>query len=121
MSDDELSAELARFDAMFEQLNETLGMDMRYELLNLFFPTLEECVNGMEGEIEAGNPDAVARHAHKLKGCAGQLGGEYLSGLAREIETWGRDGQLDPVRAAFPRLKSFAGALAAALKAKMQE
>jgi CheY-like chemotaxis protein len=113
---DELAEEMARIQTAFAQLRETLGMDMRDELLTLFYPTLDECLCGMEDALTAGHADAVYKHAHKLKGCAGQLGATHLAEQARAIEQLGREAQLTPIRDLLPPLRAFAQALADQLK-----
>jgi len=113
---DELAEEMARIQTAFAQLRETLGMDMRDELLTLFYPTLDECLCGMEEALVGGQADALYKHAHKLKGCAGQLGATHLAEQARAIEQLGREAQLMPIRDLLPPLRTFAQALADQLK-----
>jgi PAS domain S-box-containing protein len=113
---DELTAEIAQIQTTFAELKETLGMDMREELLTLFYPTLDECLSGMESALLIGDADALYKHAHKLKGCSGQLGARHLAEQSKQIEQYGKEGRLDLIREPLPALRQFADQLAAQLK-----
>ncbi|MGL6041861.1 MAG: Hpt domain-containing protein, partial [Deefgea sp.] len=71
---------------MFTELTQAVGMDMKDELLALFFPTLDECIEGLQQSIPAGDTTNIISFAHKLKGAAGQLGATRLAGYSKSIE-----------------------------------
>ena len=43
--------------------------------------------------------------AHSLKGASGQFGANQLSELARQMEMFGKDAELDKAKEVFPKLK----------------
>ncbi len=91
----EVENEMASIYQTFEDLKKMLGMDMTDELIQLFLPTLDECMANLGPVIESGNGDAVVACAHKLKGAAAQMGAQSLADLCKKVEQTGRDKTLD--------------------------
>ncbi|NHQ86442.1 PAS domain-containing protein [Iodobacter sp. HSC-16F04] len=92
---EELDKEMASINHTFEDLKTMLGMDMTDELIQLFLPTLDECLANLGTVIESGDGDAVVSCAHKLKGAAAQLGAQNLADLCKKVEQTGREKALD--------------------------
>jgi two-component system sensor histidine kinase TorS len=82
----ELQQELHDIERMFAELTQAVGMDMQDELLALFFPTQDECLNGLAQAISENNVEQIVGFAHKLKGAAGQLGGTRMATHCKRIE-----------------------------------
>jgi PAS domain S-box-containing protein len=87
--------EVASIYQTFEDLKKMLGMDMTDELIQLFLPTLDECLANLGPVIESGSGDAVVTCAHKLKGAAAQMGAQSLADLCKKVEQTGRDKKLE--------------------------
>ena len=100
-----LQQELKDIDQMFAELAQAVGMDMRDELLALFFPTLDECIEGLQQVLPLGDASHIVSYAHKLKGAAGQLGATRLSGYSKSIEMAAKNGDFVTARAEFVDLK----------------
>lgn len=81
-----LKRELLEIEVMFDELQRAVGMDMRDELLALFFPTMHECLSGLRLAIPAADWASMLSFAHKLKGASAQLGAAQISALSRTIE-----------------------------------
>ncbi|WP_288841498.1 PAS domain S-box protein [uncultured Deefgea sp.] len=82
----ELQQELLDIDRMFNELKQAVGMDMKEELLALFFPTLDECISGLSPAIVVGDSVQMVSLAHKLKGAAAQLGATKMATYCKAIE-----------------------------------
>ncbi|WP_198314556.1 PAS domain S-box protein [Chitinibacter sp. GC72] len=107
--------ELADIEKMLKELNQAVGMDMRDELLDLFLPTLNECLAGLEINIPARDAIQIVSFAHKLKGAAGQLGAARISQMCRAIELDARNNEFESMPAAFAELKILSSAIVQAL------
>lgn len=89
-----IDKEMSSIYQTFEDLKKMLGMDMTDELIQLFLPTLDECLTNLGPLIEAGEGEPVVVCAHKLKGAAAQMGALALADLCKKVEQTGRDNQL---------------------------
>ncbi|SFN21603.1 PAS domain S-box-containing protein [Formivibrio citricus] len=112
---DELRDDLASIEITFADLHKMLGMDMRDELLALYFPTQIECLAALEKALDDKQAEVVQTVAHKLKGASIQLGAKSLAARALSLERAGREGRLDEAAAEYPAMKRLAQALAAQL------
>jgi PAS domain S-box-containing protein len=92
---EDVDKEMISINQTFEDLKKMLGMDMTDELIQLFLPTLDECLANLGAVIESGDGDAVVSCAHKLKGAAAQLGAQSLADLCKKVEQTGRENTLD--------------------------
>ncbi|AZN35026.1 Hpt domain-containing protein [Iodobacter ciconiae] len=115
-SNEELDKEMASINHTFEDLKTMLGMDMTDELIQLFLPTLDECLANLGAVIEAGNGDAVVSCAHKLKGAAAQLGAQTLADLCKKVEQTGRDKTLNEAWPYHDRIMSLGSAVGQCLR-----
>ncbi len=95
ISIEDVDKEMTSINQTFEDLKKMLGMDMTDELIQLFLPTLDECLANLGAVIESGDGDAVVSCAHKLKGAAAQLGAQSLADLCKKVEQTGREKVLD--------------------------
>ncbi|MBE9610785.1 response regulator [Chitinilyticum piscinae] len=112
----DLNTELASIDAMFKSLEEQVGLDMRDELLALFYPTVEECLASLGQQQAQGDLAGMAASAHKLKGASAQLGAAQLAATAKAIEAAAREGRPDSIPADLAQLADLAQALLGALR-----
>ena len=112
----ELQAELSDIDRMFVELTAAVGMDMRDELLALFFPTLDECVAGLVAAIPAAETTVIIGFAHKLKGAAAQLGASRLAAYSRAIEVAAKNADMAEAAQQFELTQALGVALAARLR-----
>ncbi|WP_348944705.1 Hpt domain-containing protein [Chitinibacter sp. FCG-7] len=106
-----LKRELLEIDVMFDELQRAVGMDMRDELLALFFPTMHECLAGLRLAIPADDWAAMLAFAHKLKGASGQLGAAQISAFSRTIEQAARAQVQNEAAQAFAELDALCLAL----------
>ncbi|QKJ67861.1 PAS domain S-box protein [Deefgea piscis] len=97
----ELQQELLDIDRMFNELKQAVGMDMKDELLALFFPTLDECITGLSPAIAAGDSVQVVSLAHKLKGAAAQLGATKMATYCKAIEMAAKNNDFESAAAQF--------------------
>jgi PAS domain S-box-containing protein len=65
-------------------------------ILDLFQSECPPSLEAIERAVLAGDPDAVARGAHKLRGALLNLGAGSAAAAAMEIETCGRGGSIPP-------------------------
>jgi HPt (histidine-containing phosphotransfer) domain-containing protein len=82
------------------------------ELVDLFFEDVPPRLDSIRRAMAAGDPDALVRTAHSLKGSAATLGAERMAELCRQIEVSGRAGEvpeaqglLEPLEEEFGRVK----------------
>ncbi|WP_255573673.1 PAS domain-containing hybrid sensor histidine kinase/response regulator [Deefgea tanakiae] len=111
-----LQLELKDITQMFIELEQAVGMDMKDELLALFFPTLDECVEGLQQAIPGGDTTSVVSFAHKLKGAAGQLGAARLAGYSKAIEVAAKSGDLEVAAKEFVSLQALGAKISERLR-----
>ena len=111
----EVDHELRDIETMFQSLEQAVGMDMREELLALFYPTLDGCLQGLQQAIPAQDAGQIISFAHKLKGAAGQLGATRIAQQSKDIEMQAKRSELSDIAPAFDVLQT----LCAAVKAKL--
>jgi two-component system, sensor histidine kinase and response regulator len=88
-------------------LADGIGHEELEELLELFVHSAEDEVDAVAAAIQAPDGDAVASHAHALRGLALNYGATQLAAAADALEQAARDGAalepaLDVVQAAWP-------------------
>ncbi len=103
-----LQLELKDITQMFVELAQAVGMDMKDELLALFFPTLDECIEGLQQAIPDGDITNVISFAHKLKGAAGQLGAARIAACSKAIEMAAKNNDLGAAKTEFVSLQALA-------------
>jgi CheY-like chemotaxis protein/HPt (histidine-containing phosphotransfer) domain-containing protein len=73
------------------------------EIIDKFLTHAEAGRDELAGIIAEGDPHALERTAHRLRGAAANLGAVALAELCGELEARGRFGQLDDVAVLLPR------------------
>jgi len=90
------AAEILIDEAMLQSMAQVLGEQKTAELLNEFWPTVDEKLVEIRAALSALDSVRVHALAHELKGSAGNFGGLQISRIAALLE---KDAS-DPVRAA---------------------
>ncbi|KAF0814239.1 hypothetical protein IGB42_01138 [Andreprevotia sp. IGB-42] len=108
--------EIASIEATFVALEQTLGMDLRGELLHAYFATQEECLIALDAALHNGEAQLAIEAAHKLKGAAAQLGALQLSASCNLLEQEARAGRLAGFAPHWQRMHALATQLGIALK-----
>ena len=85
------------------------------ELLDVFIDTTLDDLQGLEHSLKEKNGEALATHAHSIKGAAGSLELTPISSLAAEIEVQAHKGKVTGVDSLLVQLKDQVAELAQAL------
>lgn len=103
----------ALFNGQLANLDRALALErvggdaeLLQEVARLF---LDDCPNAMgmiRKAIEAGDPKALERAAHNLKGAVANFGAEATVHAAFRLEEMGRAGRMEEVALAFQRLEA---------------
>jgi HPt (histidine-containing phosphotransfer) domain-containing protein len=72
------------------------GGDLVVELIELFVADVPPRMQLIRDAVSAGDPEALMRTAHSLKGSAATLGADGMAELCRRIEEIGRAGAVTP-------------------------
>ncbi|MGH9510272.1 MAG: response regulator, partial [Terriglobales bacterium] len=91
----------------FEEVLEQLAGDKELlrELAELFLKNSPKTLAALHGGVETGNPKAVQAAAHSLKGTLGHLAAKDAVATAEELESRGREGNLEGAEALLTRLE----------------
>lgn len=73
--------------------------------VSLILQDADQFVSDIEHAIEQDNSGDVGLAAHSLKSIMKQLGAQDIGDLAFQLETAGKDGNLDACQTVFPELK----------------
>ncbi|WKZ41568.1 MAG: Hpt domain-containing protein [Anaerolineales bacterium] len=79
----------------FNTLRESTGGDFIMELIDTLIEDLPSQVAQLKDALAAQDADSFRRAAHTLKSNAATFGAYRLTDLARELETMGRENNLD--------------------------
>jgi HPt (histidine-containing phosphotransfer) domain-containing protein len=79
----------------FDNLKETLGADFIVELIDAFLEDAPVQVRQLKEALAAQDADAFRRAAHTLKSNARTFGAGGLADLSQELETMGRENNLE--------------------------
>lgn len=79
----------------FNTLKDATGGDFMVELIDAFLEDAPQLVNQMKGALAAQDSESFRRAAHTLKSNARTFGAEHLAALAHELETMGRENNLE--------------------------
>ena len=96
----------------FNDLRETTGAQFVSELIDTFIEDSPSLINQMKKAISLLDAESFRRAAHTLKSNAATFGAMQLSSLARELESMGRENnleignQLEVLEEAFQKAKS---------------
>jgi HPt (histidine-containing phosphotransfer) domain-containing protein len=81
--------------ATFEELKQMSGADFINELIDAFLEDGPLMIRQMEAALAAGDVESFRRNAHSLKSNANTFGATELGTLARELETMGKEKNLE--------------------------
>ena len=111
----EFSESLPLIDA--NELEKQLGSDneMLAQIVELFAETYPETFDDLEAAIAEKQAKSIRRHAHTLKSIVASLGAKSPAQRAFEIETMGRDNNLEGIEDKCARLKELVSAFHRAL------
>jgi histidine phosphotransfer protein HptB len=79
----------------FNALKESTGGDFIGELIDAFLDDAPDLIAQMRSALEVGNAEVFRRATHSMKSNAATFGAMELSELARELESMGRDQNLE--------------------------
>jgi signal transduction histidine kinase/CheY-like chemotaxis protein/HPt (histidine-containing phosphotransfer) domain-containing protein len=109
-------------DAIQQRIRDITGPDPQPDeralvaaLARSFTTTAPEMLARLEDAVHAGDPKAVAQHAHRLKGSAANLGVDQLAQVCADLENQARSGQLTGGNVHDPELAAAANELDRAL------
>ena len=98
------------------------GEGLVAELVDLFVDDVPSRLESIREAMAAGDPEALVRTAHSLKGSAATLGADRMAELCRQMEVSGRAGEvpqgqglLESLEAEFEQVKRALAAWVAAL------
>lgn len=94
--------ETSHFDRILdrEALLDRIGGDTEFlqELASMFGAQREQLLNEIRSALERDDAESLARAAHSLKGCVGNLGACAAFEVARRLETLARERNLEHAR-----------------------
>ena len=79
----------------FNVLKESTGADFISELIDVFLEDTPNLITKMRSALASKDTDAFRRAAHSIKSNAATFGAMELSALAKELEAFGRDKNLE--------------------------
>ena len=79
----------------FQDLKQLSGGDFINELIDAFLEEGPNMIQNMQTAVEAGDVESFRRNAHSLKSNAYTFGATELGMLAKELETMGKENNLD--------------------------
>lgn len=79
----------------FNALRESMGGDFIVELIDTFLDDLPNQVSQLRDALATRDADSFRRAAHTIKSNAATFGAARLTMLARELETMGRENNLE--------------------------
>ena len=79
----------------FNALKETTGAEFVNELVDTFLEDTPKLVMELRNALTSKDADAFRRAAHSIKSNAATFGAEQLATLARELESLGRENDLE--------------------------
>ncbi len=94
--------------------------DLVRNLVNKFIESTDEYVEELNNAVKTKDSDKIERMAHTIKSAAGQVGSDKLTNIAAELETNGRDKNLNDVDGKFEELSVVYNMLRKAIAAETQ-
>jgi HPt (histidine-containing phosphotransfer) domain-containing protein len=106
-----------------DTLLDAVGRDLEFlaELLDEFFNDTPVQFQTMERGLSAGDAETFRRAAHSMKSNSANFGAVALSGLFKELEEMGKNGQLEDASSLFDQAKAEYQRVETALKAVLKE
>ena len=81
--------------ATFNELKQMSGEDFINELIDAFLEDAPNMISAMQTALDANDVESFRRNAHSMKSNANTFGAAQLAALAKELETMGRESNLD--------------------------
>lgn len=81
--------------AVFEELKQLSGEDFINELIDAFLEEAPSMLQNMQHALETNDTESFRRNAHSLKSNANTFGARELGTLAKELESMGKENNLD--------------------------
>jgi HPt (histidine-containing phosphotransfer) domain-containing protein len=81
--------------ATFEELKQMSGADFINELIDAFLDDGTHMIGQIEAALAASDVESFRRNAHSLKSNANTFGATELGTLAKELETMGKEKNLE--------------------------
>lgn len=78
----------------YEQLKNMAGADFIGELIDAYLEDSPQLIAAMHTSLQSNDVEVFRRSAHSLKSNSASLGALDLSGMARELEMMGKEGNL---------------------------
>lgn len=79
-------------------LDTTGGNELMRRILHAFLDSAEDNMNQLTQAISNGDAENLRRTAHTLKSSSANIGADSLSGIFRQLETFGRSGEMNAAR-----------------------
>lgn len=79
-------------------LDTTGGNELMRRILHAFLDSAEDNMNQLTQAILNGDAENLRRTAHTLKSSSANIGADGLSGIFRQLETFGRSGEMNSAR-----------------------
>ncbi|MDP6778849.1 MAG: ATP-binding protein [Candidatus Latescibacteria bacterium] len=96
-------------------------LDLLSDIVSIFLQDYPNIVEEIGAAVESGDPDALEKAAHKLKGSASNFSARQTQRAALELEGMGRDRHLDGAAEKFEQLKAQIAELDTALREFVRE
>jgi CheY-like chemotaxis protein/HPt (histidine-containing phosphotransfer) domain-containing protein len=90
--------------------------EFAHDVADGFLEELPAMLGMLKEQIDRGDCELIWKQAHKMKGSAGNVGGEALRNVALEVEQAGKDGDLTEVARCIPELETQVARLNEALR-----
>jgi len=81
--------------ATFEELKQMSGADFINELIDAFLDDAPDMISQMQAALVSKDVESFRRNAHSLKSNANTFGATELGRLAKELESMGKENNLD--------------------------
>jgi signal transduction histidine kinase/CheY-like chemotaxis protein len=84
-----------QFLEQFRELDPSGGTGLIKKIMQVFLDSSGDTLRQIDQAVAAGDADGLRRGAHTLKSSSANVGAKTLSGLLWQLETLGREGQLE--------------------------
>ncbi|MFZ4535559.1 response regulator [Propionivibrio sp.] len=84
-----------QFLEKLRELDPTGGRGLIKQILRVFLESTADTLRKIDQAVAVGDADGLRRGAHNLKSSSANVGAQTLSGLFRQLEALGRDGNLE--------------------------
>jgi HPt (histidine-containing phosphotransfer) domain-containing protein len=102
-------------------LERTMGdRELAFEIAVAFLADAPLTFANLSAAIGSGEAEAAGKFAHTLKGSSANMGGEKLSGIAAQMQTAGKEGDLGRLSGLLPAAETAFQSLLAALRGEFE-